>query len=224
MLLLALAGWAAMAQFGYLSINSNLDRLLLLLLPSHMLYPTDAFELIKTQPQISGGATPSSVAGGVFYPAVKMEYDVPESEWAKHGLPFIVWQPTQDRFDTNHPQKVELTGYRGQRVTLEPVLSMLAGHDVHLFVSRTSDLQCYRDMQQLLVRFLVATRYAMQTYANCAIQGGRMLSGPTDRTKYPNALHYVLGIVPRIPCVEEPNATVTGLESVIGVRSVDGSE
>lgn len=185
-----------------------------------MLYPTDAFELIKAQPQISGGATPSSVNGGVFYPAVKMEYDVAESEWPKHGLPFIVWQPTQDRFDTNHPQKVELVGYQGQRVTLEPIMSMLAGHDVHFFVARTADLQCYRDMKKLVDRFLVAVRYALQTNANCSIQGGRMLSSAADRAKQPNALHYVLGIVPRIPCVEEPNATVLGLQPVIDVRSI----
>lgn len=190
-----------------------------------MLYPTDAFELIKADPRISGGAVPSAADGGKFYPGIKMEYDVPEVNWTKLAMPAIVWVPMSDKFDTNHPEKIELD-YEGRKVTLEPVWRCLAGHEVHLFVARTADLQCYRDMYKLLSRFMVAMRYALQTTANYRTDGGRWLSSPMERAKMPNALHYVLSVVPYVSMVEEPNPTVTGLSSVIAVRSVssDGTD
>lgn len=179
-----------------------------------MLFPTDAYELVHAHPLLSGGAAPSANDAGMVYPKVPHFYDAPESDWPKLGTPAIIWVPTDDDFDDNHLEKVVIE-YQGKTVTLEPISRCRAGHDVHIFVTRTADLACYRALFSVLRRFMVALRYALNTTANYRIVRGGM---DRDRKKYPTMLHYVLRIAPCVPVVEEPNGTAV-LDEVVIVRS-----
>ncbi len=181
-----------------------------------MIFPTDAFELVKARPELSGGEVPSATRGGRFYTPVKQHYDVPEADWPKLELPAIVWVPGRDRF--NAPDRMRsVVVFEGQEVVLEPIHRCEAGHEIHFLVARTSDLQCRRDLYKLVSRFLVAARYALQTTANYSVGDGRIVKAP----RMPAALHYVLEITPYVPVLDEPGALSTVDTVVVSATSVE---
>jgi hypothetical protein len=164
-----------------------------------VLYPTDAFELVIAHPYLAGTSPNANNLPGL--PKVRCFYDIPESDWTKVTPPFIVWVPGRDSFDTGQRQQVELVR-KGREEAIEAIGRCVHGHDLHLFVARTSDLQCHREMFLLLTRVLVAMRYALNTTANYHMNGGQM---DPNRERYPSFLHYTLSVSEYIPIVDVPD-------------------
>lgn len=191
-----------------------------------MIFPTDAYELVKAHPLLAG-TSPESVAQpqqpGAYLAPVRHYYgaQLPESDWPKTAPPFIVWVPSRDSFDANRPQAVKET--RGGRlIEMEPTERCIAGQGVHLFVKRTKDLACYREMYALLCRVRTAMRYALNTTANYSTGGGQW---DDDPMRYPTLLHYVLTIAPYVPVIDVPSV-LAEIESVeiVSSRGIDPSE
>lgn len=186
-----------------------------------MLFPTDAYELVHAHPYMAG-TSPQSVAQpqqpGAALSPVRHYYgsQLPESDWPKTATPFIVWVPTRDAFDANGQKGVRETR-GGRAIEMDGLERCQAGHAVHFFVARTKDLQCYRAMWALVVRFRLAMRYALNTTANYRTDGG---TPDDDPRRYPTMLHYTLGIAPYIPILDSP--TLLGEVESISVLSSRG--
>ena len=60
---------------------------------------------------------------------------------------------------------------------------------MHIFVKRTKDLACYREMFALVSRFRIACRYALNTTANYEARAV-LQDSERDRERYPGLLRY----------------------------------
>lgn len=168
-----------------------------------MLFPTDAYELVHAHPYLSGNSPNANFLAGAQ--TVKHYYgsQLPEAQWPQTSPPFIVWVPTRDSFDAQRPQQVK-TVLRGQLVAVEAPERLKAGHTIHIFVKRTKDLACYRELFALVSRFRLACRYALQTTANYEARGGTW-DAERDLVKYPALLHYEMDLAPYIPIIDVPD-------------------
>ena len=188
-----------------------------------MLFPTDAYELVHAHPYLSGNSPNASFLPGAQ--PVKHFYgdQLPEQEWAKTAPPFIVWVPTRDSYDASRPQQVKLT-MQGKQRAIEVPERCRAGHTVHLFVKRTKDLACYRELFSLLSRFRIACRYALNTTANYEARGGAQ-DGERDRERYPTLLHYELDLAPYVPILDIPSVlALIDQPAEIAARGIDPAE
>jgi len=169
-----------------------------------VLFPTDAYELVHAHPYLSGNSPNANFLAGA--PTVKHYYgsQLPEQEWPKTTPPFIVWVPTRDSYDANRPQQVKVTRF-GKEIGIEAPERCRAGHTIHLFVKRTKDLACYRELYSLVSRFRLACRYALNTTANYEARGG-VQDTERDRERYPTLLHYEMDLAPYVPVLDVPNA------------------
>lgn len=188
-----------------------------------MLFPTDAYELVHAHPYLSGNSPNANFLLGVQ--PIKHFYgdQLPEQEWSKTAPPFIVWVPGRDAYDANRPQQVKLT-MQGKQRAIEAPERCRAGHTVHIFVKRTKDLACYRELFSLISRFRIACRYALNTTANYEARGG-LQDGERDRERYPGLLHYELDLAPYVPVLDVPNAlALIDQPAEIAARGIDPSE
>lgn len=188
-----------------------------------MLFPTDAYELVHAQPYLSGNSPNANFLPGAQ--PVKHFYgnQLPEQEWPKTAPPFIVWVPDRDTYDTNKPQQVKLV-LQGRVQAIEAPERCRAGHKVHIFVKRTKDLACYRELFALVSRFRIACRYALNTTANYEARGG-LQDGERDRERYPGLLRYEMDLAPYVPVLDVPNAlALIETVDVVSSKGIDPNE
>jgi len=116
----------------------------------------DAFEAVSASPRLAGVACSQGA-----------------EELDKLGAaPRIVWVPSEDPYgaaDTLGDQPYVL---EGRRVQLESIALRHAGCDIHLFTTGR-DTAAWRAAEDLLRRFLLALRDALDAYGNYAIGRAR---------------------------------------------------
>jgi hypothetical protein len=181
-----------------------------------MLSLPDAYELVRANRFIAG--TSKNAHDFPNLEPVKHFYDLDEDEWVKASPPFVVWVPGRDDFDANTPQEVRLT-VQGKKRSYQAPERVQAGVDINIFVTRTADLDCHRELFKLVCRVRLALREALDTTANYRTDGGGS-GGKPSRTRWPSMLHYVMRIAPYIPVVYEPYvlALIEGTE----VEQIEG--